>query len=74
MLVLTRKAAQKIHIGSDITVTILRVQGQAVKVGIEAPNGIQVLRNDLIRLSELADTEDANDEMQVCASPSSPIS
>ena len=36
MLVLTQKSDDKIHIGNDITVTILRVKGRLVKVGIEA--------------------------------------
>ncbi|MBL9125429.1 MAG: carbon storage regulator, partial [Planctomycetaceae bacterium] len=47
MLVLTRKTEQKIQIGSDITITILRVKGQAVRVGIEAPKSMRVLRAEL---------------------------
>ena len=37
MLVLTRKLQQQIKIGEEITVTILRVKGHTVRVGIEAP-------------------------------------
>ncbi len=48
MLVLTRKPAETIHIGDDITVTILRVRGRAVKIGIEAPADVQVLRSSLV--------------------------
>jgi carbon storage regulator CsrA len=48
MLVLTQKANDKIHIGNNITVTILRVKGRVVKVGIEAPVDIQVLRDALV--------------------------
>ena len=48
MLVLTRKQKQQIQIGDNITVTILRVKGSAVRIGIEAPNGVRVLRNELI--------------------------
>ncbi len=48
MLVLTQKAHNTIHIGNDITVTILRVKGRAVKVGIEAPADVQVLRDGLV--------------------------
>ena len=48
MLVLTRKAEQKIHIGRDITVTILRIKGRTIKIGIEAPSGKEVLRGELL--------------------------
>ena len=48
MLVLTRKAEQTIHIGCDITVTILRIKGRSVKIGIEAPSGKEVLRGELL--------------------------
>lgn len=47
MLVLTRKAEQTIHIGRHITVTILRIKGRTVKVGIQAPSVMQVLRGEL---------------------------
>ncbi len=47
MLVLTRKQQEKIHIGDSITITILRVKGQAVRVGIEAPDGVRILRGEL---------------------------
>ncbi len=36
MLVLSRKADQKIQIGPNITITILKVKGMAVRIGIEA--------------------------------------
>jgi carbon storage regulator len=48
MLVLTRKADQRIHIGRDVTVTILRIQGRSVKIGIQAPSGITVFRGELL--------------------------
>ena len=47
MLVLTRKAKQQIQIGPNITITILQVKGQAVRVGIEAPKNVNVLRTEL---------------------------
>jgi carbon storage regulator len=49
MLVLTRKAKQQIQIGPDITITILQVKGQAVRVGIEAPRELSVLRTELAK-------------------------
>jgi len=47
MLVLTRKTQEKIQIGDSITITILRVKGQAVRIGIEAPEGVRILRGEL---------------------------
>jgi len=47
MLVLTRKLKQQIQIGANITVTVLRVQGNSVRIGIEAPNDVRILRGEL---------------------------
>ena len=47
MLVLTRKLQQQIKIGDQITVTILRVKGHTVRVGIEAPRDVRVVRGEL---------------------------
>ena len=47
MLVLTRKLQERICIGNDITVTILRVKGQQVRIGIEAPRDVRVIRGEL---------------------------
>jgi carbon storage regulator CsrA len=46
-LVLTRKTQQKIQIGDNITITILQVKGQSVRVGIDAPKNVRVLRTEL---------------------------
>ncbi len=47
MLVLSRKAGQKLQIGDNVTITILEVHGNTVRVGIEAPRDIRVLRGEL---------------------------
>ena len=47
MLVLTRKIGDGLLIGEGVTVTILSVEGDRVKVGIEAPREIRVLRREL---------------------------
>jgi carbon storage regulator CsrA len=47
MLVLTRKAQQQIQIGNNIVITILHVKGQAVRVGIEAPRDVRVIRSEI---------------------------
>jgi len=58
MLVLTRKSKQQIQIGPNITITILQVKGQAVRVGIDAPRNVSVLRMELAqRLADGTDDE-----------------
>ena len=47
MLVLTRKYQEKIRIGNDITITVLRTKGKAVRLGIEAPTTVPVIRGEL---------------------------
>ena len=47
MLVLTRKNGQKIQIGDQITITIVRVKGKSVRVGIDAPEDVRIVRSEL---------------------------
>jgi carbon storage regulator len=48
MLVLTRRSEESIVIGGNIVVTVLGVEGEKVKIGIEAPREISILRRELI--------------------------
>ena len=47
MLVLSRKQSERIRLGNDIIVTVVRVAGDKVRLGIEAPANIVVLRDEL---------------------------
>ena len=47
MLVLSRKESQSLHLGDTIKVTIIGVSGDQVRIGIEAPEEIRVLREEL---------------------------
>ena len=47
MLVLSRKIGEKIDIGSDIVITVVAVQGNKVRIGIEAPEQVTILRGEL---------------------------
>ena len=47
MLVLSRKEAQRIRLGDDIVVTVLKLGGDKVRLGIEAPRDMLVLRDEL---------------------------
>lgn len=55
MLVLTRKAKEQIVIGENITITLVRIQGNSVRIGIEAPREMRVIRGELAPLP--TDTE-----------------
>lgn len=48
MLVLSRKPAQRIQIGESIVVTVVRVDGNTVRLGIEAPAEVPVYRQELL--------------------------
>lgn len=48
MLVLTRKHNETLSIGNDIVITIVRVQGDSVRIGIQAPKDIRIMRSELI--------------------------
>jgi carbon storage regulator len=48
MLVLTRKHLQQIVIGQDIRITIVKLDRNQVRLGIEAPPGMTILREELI--------------------------
>ncbi len=48
MLVLSRKPLQSIMIGPDIKITIVKVERNQVRIGIEAPRDVTILRNELI--------------------------
>ena len=47
MLVLSRKAGETVHIGHDVSVTIVKVNGRQVKLKIDAPRDIPILRDEL---------------------------
>lgn len=47
MLVLSRKLLESIKIGDDITVTIVKVKGNTIRLGIEAPRSVRVVRSEL---------------------------
>ncbi|QDU76219.1 Carbon storage regulator [Bremerella volcania] len=47
MLVLSRRVGEKIEIGNGITVTVLRVTGKSVRIGIEAPDCVSIRRSEI---------------------------
>lgn len=48
MLVLSRKVGERIQLGDNITVTLVKVSGNLVRLGIEAPANMPVVRQELL--------------------------
>ncbi|MFS0688513.1 carbon storage regulator CsrA [Sporosarcina sp. 179-K 8C2 HS] len=57
MLVLSRKTNETIKIGDDIEIRILEVKGDAIRIGIEAPKNIDILRGELVQSITDTNTE-----------------
>ena len=47
MLILTRRVGETVMIGEDVTVTVLRVKGNQVRLGVNAPKSISVQREEI---------------------------
>lgn len=62
MLVLARKSGESITIGDDIVITVVAVDGGVVKVGIDAPREVKVLRREVYeRIREANEAAAATD-------------
>ncbi len=47
MLILTRRAGETVMVGNDITITVLGVKGNQVRIGINAPKDVAVHREEI---------------------------
>lgn len=57
MLVLSRKPNESIKIGKDIEIRIIEVKGETIRIGIEAPKSVEILRGELIQSISESNTE-----------------
>lgn len=62
MLVLSRKLKQEILIGENIKITVLKVKGNSVRLGIEAPREVHVVRGEIPKKSDVVGLEEATKE------------
>jgi len=54
MLVLSRKPSERVIIGDDITVIVLEITGERVKLGFDAPKSVPINREEVLQKIELA--------------------
>lgn len=54
MLVLARKTSERIVIGGNIVITIVKIDGNKVRIGIEAPEDVSIIRAELLDEVRLA--------------------
>lgn len=47
MLILTRKVDEKLLIGDDITISVLEIRGNQVKIGVDAPKDVAIYREEI---------------------------
>ena len=73
MLILSRKIDEKIKIGNDITITLIDVHGDQVKIGVEAPKDVKVFRQEVFdaiqneNKAAVVQTEDAANDKAISA-------
>jgi carbon storage regulator len=68
MLVLARRPTESLQIGPDITVTVLGIHGNQVRLGITAPRAIVVDRAE-VHARKQREYADASDDRLVCVGP-----
>ena len=59
MLILSRKVDEKIKIGDNITITLIEVRGDQVKIGVEAPKNVKVFRQEVFNATQTENREAA---------------
>jgi carbon storage regulator len=57
MLVLSRKVNEKVMVGDDIVITIVKIDRNQVRIGIEAPGHVRVYREEILPANWHADSE-----------------
>jgi carbon storage regulator len=71
MLVLTRKLMEKLYIGDEICITVVRLEGGQVRLGIEAPRHIPVVRAELTAGQAMAGSPESADRTNPRLEPAS---
>ncbi|MAA85086.1 MAG: carbon storage regulator [Halieaceae bacterium] len=62
MLILTRRVGESLMIGDDVTITVLGVKGNQVRIGVDAPKEVAVHREEILDRIENAAAEVADED------------
>ncbi|MGI6408993.1 MAG: carbon storage regulator CsrA [Gammaproteobacteria bacterium] len=60
MLILTRRVGETLMVGDDVTVTVLGVKGNQVRIGVDAPKDVAVHREEIYQ--RIQNEKDANQD------------
>jgi len=75
MLILARRPGERVVIGEDVLVTVMEINGQTVRLGIAAPEGLQIYREEIwlaVKEENRAAAEAAADALPSAPAPDSP--
>ncbi len=73
MLVLTRKPRQQIMIGDDIVIHVVEVQGDNVRIAIEAPRDVKIYRGEIYRAIQEENQKAAAQPLHIDLSKALPL-
>ncbi|MCR9184173.1 MAG: carbon storage regulator CsrA [Halieaceae bacterium] len=62
MLILTRRVGESLMVGDDITITVLGVKGNQVRIGVSAPKDVAVHREEIYNRIQEGDEEAASED------------
>ncbi|MBY4675675.1 carbon storage regulator CsrA [Marinobacterium arenosum] len=62
MLILTRRVGETLMVGDDVTVTVLGVKGNQVRIGVNAPKDVSVHREEIYQRIQREKSADGNQE------------